>query len=110
MDVSSGTSRTLPTTTTICCSSPEVNSTEERTVQYKASGNQTSLFEETKERCMDEATMMTLDSLRTRLPAPADFLKLDVQGFELQVLKGSTETLRSCDAVLLEVSFFPFLN
>lgn len=36
--------------------------------------------------------------------ARADFLKLDVQGFELQVLRGATAALKSAQAVLLEVS------
>lgn len=33
-----------------------------------------------------------------------DFLKLDVQGFELEVLKGSSETLAGAEFCLLEVS------
>lgn len=34
----------------------------------------------------------------------ADFLKLDVQGFELEVLNGAPEALQQAQAVLLEVS------
>lgn len=81
---------------------------EQKTVHYKASGDQTSLLEETGANCPDEAPMLTLDSLRGRLPGPADFIKLDVQGFELEVLKGGDDTLQGCQAALLEVSFFPF--
>ena len=49
--------------------------------------------------------MMTLDDLveRTGFPAPT-FIKLDVQGYELEVLKGSTKTLVGAEFVLLEVS------
>lgn len=48
----------------------------------------------------------TLDSAITAhaLPAP-DLLKLDVQGFELEVLKGATHALEKCRWVLCEVSF-----
>jgi FkbM family methyltransferase len=48
----------------------------------------------------------TLDTLHTALPnTKAAFLKLDVQGFELAVIKGSAEFLRHCRYVLAEVSF-----
>lgn len=34
-----------------------------------------------------------------------DLVKLDVQGFEIEVLKGATETLKTAKGVLLEVAF-----
>jgi len=37
-------------------------------------------------------------------------LKVDVQGFELEVLEGSKEILSNVDVVMLEVSFFRFLK
>lgn len=37
--------------------------------------------------------------------APPQLIKVDVQGYELEVLRGATEALGSADAVLLEVSF-----
>ena len=43
----------------------------------------------------------------TKIPKP-DFLKLDVQGFELEVLKGATDCLGASVAVLTEVSFQEF--
>ena len=42
-----------------------------------------------------------------RVPQP-QFMKLDVQGFELEVLKGATKMLQAAEVVLLEVSFTRF--
>ncbi len=39
---------------------------------------------------------------------PPFLLKLDVQGFELQVLSGGTETLRRSGAVIMEASLLPY--
>lgn len=48
----------------------------------------------------------TLDTFSTTLPrTKAALLKLDVQGFELAVIKGSTDFFRHCRYVLAEVSF-----
>ena len=50
--------------------------------------------------------MTTLDDvLRERKIAKATFLKLDVQGYELEVLKGAKEALKNAEVILLEVSF-----
>jgi FkbM family methyltransferase len=50
-----------------------------------------------------------LDSYRAaqQLPFP-DLIKLDVQGYELEVLKGGIDCLKSAKAVLAEVSFAEF--
>jgi FkbM family methyltransferase len=49
--------------------------------------------------------MTTLDSLmlETNFPAP-DLIKLDVQGYEIEVLKGAAKTLISVEAVLMEIN------
>lgn len=72
-----------------------------------------SLYRETEGSHVDgvERTvpMRSLDSLvrEYRLPAPY-LLKVDVQGAELDVLAGGSETLRVCEYVLLEVAMFQF--
>jgi FkbM family methyltransferase len=69
-----------------------------------------SVFEEQSpyKRTILSKTTRTLDGLLAdgRHPPP-DFLKLDVQGYELEVLKGATEALKHADALLLEASLVP---
>jgi FkbM family methyltransferase len=50
----------------------------------------------------------TLDGVVAQHLAPADgvFLKLDLQGYELEALSGGERTLASTDVILTEVSFF----
>lgn len=52
------------------------------------------------------AHMTTLDALveREGLPPP-DLIKLDLQGYELEAMKGAKRSLASAQALLLEVSF-----
>jgi len=47
-----------------------------------------------------------LDDINLNLQHPV-LLKLDVQGFELEVLKGATVTLQNVDAIVAECSFSP---
>lgn len=52
---------------------------------------------------------MRLDTAvaREKLPAP-DLIKIDVQGAELEVLAGASETLRGAAALIVEVSFVDY--
>lgn len=52
------------------------------------------------------APVTTLDALVSKLGLPdPDLIKLDLQGFELECLKGASRCLGHAEAVLLEVSF-----
>lgn len=57
----------------------------------------------------EQVTIETLDGWvqKNKLPWP-DLIKMDVQGFELEVLRGAGEALTNAKAVLAEVSFREF--
>ncbi len=56
-----------------------------------------------------EVPIETLDNFVSMgLCSAPDLIKLDVQGYELQVLSGALETLKSTQAIIAEISFFPF--
>ena len=81
------------------------------TITYADENTQTSLLSEKKTAGNATAEMYVLDELVAsgELPMP-QFMKLDVQGFELEVLKGAENVLQSGPALLLEVSFIDFLS
>jgi FkbM family methyltransferase len=47
--------------------------------------------------------------LEKQLPLP-DLIKLDIQGYELEALKGAPECLRSAKAIIAEVSFIEYYD
>lgn len=75
-----------------------------REVTFFVMESGSSILAENSQRTRETETrlMARLDTLLAG--QPVEFLKLDVQGFELEVLAGATETLKSAQAVLLEVS------
>lgn len=80
---------------------------------YSATGTGTgsSVFEETTtfERRLVALEMCTLDALieKEKLKGPF-FIKLDVQGYELEVLKGATAAIANTEAVLMEVALIEY--
>ena len=66
---------------------------------------QTELFEDTAEVGMIEVPVQRLDDLGAHWAGRSrQLLKLDVQGFELNVLRGAVETLKACEYVYAECS------
>lgn len=82
---------------------------ERKVVEYHDNDTQTSLLDDSGKGAKVRSEMRVLDELVTSgdIPPP-EFLKLDVQGFELEVLSGGQAALRGARAALLEVSFIPF--
>jgi len=58
-------------------------------------------------RTTQELKTSTLDDVAGQIPQGA-FLKIDVQGAELEVLKGGDRTLAACELVQLEVAILPY--
>ncbi len=58
-----------------------------------------------------EVNIITVDSLieSNQIPIP-DLIKIDVQGFEMEVLKGSSKVFGHTEAFIIEVSFFEFMS
>jgi FkbM family methyltransferase len=83
-----------------------------QSVQYRNRGTTTSLLAQPEDVGLPaEAPMMMLDQMTSEgaLEQP-DFIKLDVQGYELEVLRGGERVLKNCTAALLEVSLFPLFD
>jgi FkbM family methyltransferase len=54
----------------------------------------------------EKITVSTLDELFDLKPSDRTFLKMDLQGYELQALKGGKRALQNIEVILTEVSFF----
>lgn len=80
---------------------------ETKTVTFNIYETASSVFEEDNETHAktEETKLQLLDNLvkNTRFQQ-VDFIKLDTQGYELEILKGGIKTLQSAQMVLMEVS------
>jgi FkbM family methyltransferase len=73
--------------------------------------NQTTLFADTQEVGTLKVPVQRLDDLSESWAGrKRQLLKLDVQGFELSVLHGAVETLKSCAYVYVECSEIPLYD
>jgi FkbM family methyltransferase len=80
-------------------------------VFHQIDGGGSSVLEEATSypRTRISLRMRTLDEvLHTAGMRSADFLKLDVQGYEIEVLKGGLTALNKAQVVLLEMSFLEY--
>jgi FkbM family methyltransferase len=71
-------------------------------------GSSVYLERSNRSRSASTKETVTIDTLiRDSLHSAVDMLKLDTQGFELEILKGATSTLQRTSFVLLEASLIP---
>ena len=75
----------------------------------RATERQTSTFPGSVVRTTETVTVSTLDTEIAEVE-PSTLLKIDVQGFELEVLRGADRTLAACRWVMCEVSFLPLYD
>jgi FkbM family methyltransferase len=88
-----------------------LSSQNEQEVSFVEMETGSSVFEESSpyQREYVNKKTITLDTLLKKHPnfESADFLKIDVQGYELEVLKGAKQLLEKVELVLMEVSLIP---
>jgi FkbM family methyltransferase len=77
----------------------------DRAVEFYLMGSGSSVMNERSNvpRVVETRYLRRLDSLVGTVNAPT-LLKIDAQGYELQVLKGASQTLLTVEAVLLEIA------
>lgn len=95
----------------VCYESTLLGATDGEQVTFVEAGFGSSIFEENSsyDRSPVQKTLTRLDSLLGRYPdfQKVDFLKLDVQGYELEVLKGAEQAVDLAEFVLMEASLIP---
>jgi FkbM family methyltransferase len=82
-----------------------LGATPANAVTFYVMDSGSSVFEENSGVDRQGVTLQqrTLDSVTADLP-PADLIKIDVQGYELEVLKGGKKTLAQAQAMIIELS------
>lgn len=78
-----------------------------REVEFNIYETASSVLKEDNETgaVIEKRTLTTLDAITINTPfKQADFIKIDTQGYELEILKGGEKTLQQAEFILLEVS------
>lgn len=78
---------------------------DDQTVQFMVMGSGSSVLAERGSvlRRVETRRLRRLDSLIMNIAAPA-LLKIDAQGYELEILKGASQLIAAIEAILLEIS------
>jgi len=63
----------------------------------------------TAQTTVEQIEVRRLDDLKLQLKGPL-FIKIDVQGFEMEVLNGALRTIKEAAAIVLEISLFPLYS
>ncbi|MBV5312530.1 MAG: FkbM family methyltransferase [Prolixibacteraceae bacterium] len=96
-----------PSMTNHCCALGERNGE----IEINVHSDQTSKFESEWGGLKRTVKLRTLDSFLTaNNDGQINFMKIDVQGAELDVLKGATKMLNSCKVIQVEISFKKVYN
>lgn len=76
-----------------------------KVVEFSVMETGSSIFDENSsvQRVKERRQLSTLDSLDLNISRPA-LLKIDAQGYELEILKGATASMPLMEAILLEVA------
>lgn len=79
----------------------------EKTVSFNKYETASSVLDEynTTNAIVEERQLLLLDAIADQFNFNPDFIKIDTQGYELEILKGGDKTLAAAEFVLLEVSF-----
>ena len=82
-----------------------LGSEDGRQVVFHVMSSGSSVMEERSSvsRAQETRTLTRLDSVLPRVDGPA-LLKIDAQGYELEILKGATKIMPTVEAILLEVA------
>jgi FkbM family methyltransferase len=94
----------------VSCEAVLLGASDGARVEFNEMSTGSSVFAEASPVSRTTVTKQTttLDALvRARGWTGVDLLKLDVQGYELEVLKGAAQCLPTCEFVLLECSLIP---
>lgn len=86
---------------------------EEKEIEFNIYETASSVLTEDNETnaLIEKRTLELLDNIVKKTPFERpDFIKIDTQGYELEILKGGLNTLKYAEMVLLEVSLLNIYN